>query len=406
MAKNKKKKDKIKPNIFAWWLYVTVSNIFMAFKNHIKIDKKVFRKRNKKEGCLVFYNHATKYDHFLTTKAIGYKRAVYVASSHFYYNKKTRLVLNWVKAISKEQFKVDISAIKKIKKALQAKFPVIIAPEGQMTMHGDNIPIDQSVVKLIKLCNVDIYTIQMHGTYLAYPKWRKYDRKLKLHLEFVKILAKEEINTLPDEQIYQRVVTKMRVDDRLEVDKYHYRLKPKHLIEGLETILYECPKCHSIDQNVTLNNQMTCQNCGNKVLMNEKGVIYGSSPNDVAFANEALWYNWERENFYKKIKNGTLHLEGEFKLLHNPKQDYHLEEVGSGKVVLTNQTFYYEGAINGKNVHKEFKLSRLSQLPFEMRHHFDVPDEDGYFEFLPINDTSFSKIIEFVQAIEVMASMR
>lgn len=406
MNKNKKKKEKIAPSRLAWFIYVTLGRVYMAFKNRIKVNRKVFKNRNKKEGCIVIYNHSSNKDHFFTTFSFGYTRAVYVVTTHFFFSKQIRLLLKWVHAIPKEQFKADIGAIKKIKRALQQNLPVAIAPAGQITVHGDSLMIDPSIAKLIKMCKVDVYAIQIHGNYFAYPKWRKHRRKSPIHTEFVKVLDKNELDTLSDEEVYKKTCDAIDICDRNEVRRFHYHLKSEGLMEGMEKILYQCPKCMTKYQMITHGSLLECRNCLNTIKMNSNGLLEGVGKDYVLLQNETDWYKWEQQNMKNEIKDGQFYLEGEFKLYHNFYKPYQLDEVGVGKVVLTINAFYYEGTIVGKQIKKEFKLDRLTQLPFEVNSHFDIPDDDGCFEFKPLKGQRTSIIIEFVQAIEVMYQMR
>lgn len=406
MSKERKKKEKVVPSFLGWLIYVTFGRIYMAFKNRIIVDRKVFKKRNKKEGCLVIYNHASNKDHFFTTFSFGYTRAAYVVTTHFYFSKKIRTVLKLVKAIPKEQFKADITAIKKIKRALQKRIPVAIAPAGQITVHGDALYIDPAFVKLVRMCNVDVYAIRIHGGYYAYPKWRKYRRKSPIHTEFVKVIDKTELNTLTDDEIYQRTCDSIHICDRTEIEKYHYHLKSKGLIEGIEKVLYQCPKCMSKYQMVAHQDILECLGCHNTIKMNEFGLLEGVGDHYTLIQNETDWYKWEQENIKKTILEENFHLEGRFKLFHNLHSQYELEEVGEGKVVLTQNELYYEGTMDQKPVKKQFKLERLTQLPFEVSSHFDIPDDDGCFEFKPIDSERNCVIIEFVQAVEVLSWIR
>lgn len=403
---NKNKKEKVAPSRLAWFIYVTLGRIYMFFKNKITVNRKEFKNRNKKEGCIVIYNHASNKDHFFTTFSFGYTRAVYVVSTHFFFSKKLSRILKWVRAIPKEQFKADIGAIKKIKRALQQGLPIAIAPAGQITVHGDALSIDPSIIKLLKMCKVDVYAIQIHGNYFAYPKWRKYRRKSPIHTEFVKVFDKNELETLSDEHAYQKVCDAIYVNDRLEISQFHYNLKSKALIEGLENVLYQCPKCRTKYQMISNTDTMQCQNCGYSVTMNRHGLLESSNGDTLIIKNETDWYKWEQKNMIESINAGTFYLEGKFRLYHNLFDEYVLDEVGSGKVVLTATEFYYEGSFDGTMIKKNFKLERLSQLPFEVRSHFDIPDDDGCFEFKPTDNEKYSTIIEFVQAIDIMSQMR
>lgn len=405
MTKNKKK-EKIVPNGLAWFIYATVSKVIFSFKNKVRINKKDFKKRNKKEGCLIIYNHASNKDHFLTTKALGYVKSSYVVSSHFFYNKVISVVLRWVNAISKEQFKSDIGTIKKIKRALQHKLPVLIAPAGQITMHGDQLKIDKSIAKLIRMCNVDLYAIQLHGVYFAYPKWRKYRRRVPINVDFIKVLDKNDYVNMTDDEIYQIAIKSIDVNDRKEVNIYNYHLAKDGLVEGIEDMLYKCPKCNCKNTLKSSNNILTCTSCNNTVLMNSKGNFEGASKDSYVMRNEAVWYEWQKNQIRRDVENNSLHLEGEFDMLCDTEGTYELNMVGSGKIVLTNEELYYYGTINGVLTRRDFKLSSITQVPFETRHHLAIPDDEGMFEFIPSITEKASKIAEFVQSIEVLASYR
>lgn len=405
MSKNKKK-EKVMPSVGAWFIYSTVSQVLIRMLNKIKIDRKAFKQRNKKEGCIVLYNHTSKYDHYLTTAAFRYTRVSYVISTHFYFKSKIRFVLNLVRAIPKEQFKSDISTIKKIKRALQHKLPVAIAPVGQITMHGECLHLDKSIVKLLKMCNVDVYTVTLHGSYFAWPKWMIKSRKNPVHIKFDKLLNKDDLKQLSEEEIYSKVYTSLDIVDRNEVEKYNYNLKPKNLILGIEDMLYKCPKCNCEDSLKTVDNVITCHSCGYSVKMNSKGVFEQNSEDEVLLDNEAKWYNWEKEDILENVKNNTLNLEGTFNIYHNINKDYKLINLGTGKVVLTNNELYYEGMFNGEQKRIDFKLSALTQFPFETRNHFAIPSDEGTFEFKPTNGEKASKIARFVQSIEVLSNYK
>lgn len=404
MKKEVKKKERVKGNLIAWLIYTFFSRIFMFFKHHIKYNYKVFKKRNKKIGSLVIYNHMSNMDHYISTAAFKYRRANYVITRHFYFNKTLKSILECVAAIPREQFKSDLISIRKIKKVIDKKGIVAIAPAGQISVHGDLIYIDPAIIKLVKFCKTDVFSLQIHGNYLSYPKWRRTKRSYPISCEFVKVLTIKDLETLSDEEIYDRIIKSIDVSDReLQKVKPH-KIKGKSIIEGLETITYYCPKCKSKHTFVTKGDLMTCSKCGNQIRMNNYGFLEPVSSDCVMFSNEHLWYDYEKELIKKQIIDGTLHIEGKYKLFRNLNEQWTLEEVGEGKVVLTTSEFYYEGTINNELVRKDFKLDKLIQLPFGLAERFDVPDDEGTFQFRPVDN--INQIIEYVQSIDVMRELK
>lgn len=399
-----KKKTKNKANPFIWAFYTFCSKVFLWFKHHIKYNRKVFKKRNKKQGCLVIYNHASNKDHFFSTASFNYTRVNYVITKHFYFNKTLRKVLTLVHAIPRDQFKSDLLSIKNIKKAVETKSVVAIAPAGQITVHGEMPYIDPAIVKLVKLCKVDVYALRIYGGYLAYPKWHKVKRNFPIKLEFVKVLNKEDLEELNDNEIYQKIINSINVCDRVLQKEHPHKIKGKALIEGLEKIIYYCPKCKSYHTFKSSGNIMTCQNCGNSIRMNKYGFLEPGTNDSIIFENESLWYNYEKELIKRQIIDGTFKIEATFKLKRNIKEEYLLEEVGEGTLVLTKDSFYYDGTINNEVVHKEFALNSLIQLPFDVGTRIDIPDSEGTFEFRSLHDDA--TVIQYVQAIDVMRELR
>ena len=50
----KRRKEKLRPNFFAWTIYRTYSILRMKRRNNIKYDRTEFKNRNKKEEIAIF----------------------------------------------------------------------------------------------------------------------------------------------------------------------------------------------------------------------------------------------------------------------------------------------------------------------------------------------------------------
>ena len=138
--------------------------------------------------------------------------------------------------------------------------------------------------------------------------------------------------------------------------------------------------------------------------MNEFGILEPVGPDTVMFESEYEWYKYQKELIIKDIKKGDYHLEGEFDLYIGSEKTWTIEHAGRGKVVLTNTELYYEGTINGENVVKQFDLAKMIQLPFDPAIRFDIPCDEGKFEFRPVHNKKL--VIEFVQAIDAFREIR
>ncbi len=390
-----------KTNYLYWFIYNTASKIIMALKNGYKCDRKEFKVNSNKEGCLLIYNHVSNMDHFASTAAVS-RHIQYVISKYFYFNKFLSHFLNGVCALPKDQFSADMASIKLMKRAIENKKMVAIAPAGQITVHGGMIFIDPAIVKLVRLCKANVFAIQIRGNYLSYPKWSTAKRKAKVRTKFVTVIKKEDIATLSDEEIYQRICDSINVHDIKEQDVNKIKIRSKARAAGIENILYVCPKCRSEYKIVSEKHHFWCTECNNKVYFNEYGVMESASVNNVRFVNEEEWYKWETNLLYKQIEKGTLHLERDCTLYRNINEPWKMEEFAKGKIILTNDVFYFEGIDTlGNQYHKEFNLERIFQLPWKPNVHFEITgDEEGKFKVMC--DKQPNAVVEFVQAIDAL----
>lgn len=408
--KNSKKANKQKfkrPNRFVWFLYRIFCRIMMLFgTKKLKIDRKVLKTRNKNEGAIVIYNHTCNKDQYISGLTAGKERLTYVVSRYYMLVPVISTTLKIVRAIPKEQFRSDLASIRRMKRATDNKGVLCIAPAGQTTLHGEMPYVDPSIVKLLKLCKVDVYNIKIEGGYLNYPKWRKNKKAHKTIIKSTtgKVLTKEEIASLSDQEVYQKIVDALNVSDHVYREENNYKIKSKHIIEGLENALYVCPKCHAKYKHESKNNIMTCESCGNTIYMNNVGAINPVNTDDVCFKNESEWYNWQGTLIKERYLKDDFSQVNEFILYTKDEETEKMKEAGRGVLTLTKEVLYYDGTCNGETIHKEFNLDVLTQLPFTPAHHFEIPDGDGIYQFRPIDNTCL--IVEWVQIIDVISEIK
>lgn len=395
-----------KANPLIYLLFVIVSRILMFFKTKIKYGRNDLKKRNKKEGAVVLFNHQSNHDHFICAGAAGLSRLTFVVSNYYMRKPFTHFILTLVRAIPKVQFRTDLISIRKMKRATDHRGLLTIAPAGQVTLNGDTPYVDPSIVKLLKLCKVDVYAIQIKGGYLSFPKWRKVSksRKGRVQADIVKVISKEELATMSDQEVFDKVFESIDLSDRQFQNRINTKLKSNHMIEGLENVLYVCPKCKEKYTFASSGNEMKCSHCGNTIVMDEYARIHAKTSEDKCLDNESVWYNWQSDLIKEKYLSDDFNLVNKFKLYSNLKDEKVMDEVGEGVLTMTKNALYYDGTLLNERIHKEFNFEILTQLPFSPGHHFEVPDGDGSFQFRPIDNPC--TVVEWVQTIDTISKMK
>lgn len=399
----KKKQENLKPNGPAWLLYTTVSYLKMKFKNNIKYDIDVFKNRNKKEGCIVLYNHCSNQDHYITTSAFGRTRVNYVVTRRFSFFKVFNFFFKLVKAITRDQFKNDTASILKMRRVIEKGGVVVIAPTGQVSMHGEQAYINPIIVKLLKMCKADVYTMQTTGAYLSYPKWSKSKRKYPISVKCVKTLTKEEVKSFSIDECYDRIIKDVCVCDRNYQKHAMIKIKGKNLSAGIENMLYVCPKCGMKYTIKTNGNDIICSHCHNTITYNEYGFLEAKGNDYVLMQDETVWYNYQKDYLMKKIQEKDYFITSNVTLYSDCLDPSKLQIVGKGVLTFDIDRLYYDGTKNNETIHKEFSLNTVSQLPFAPGERFNIPDEECMYEFVPEN---LKEVVEWVQAIDAYHTLK
>lgn len=394
----KKKKESLKPIGIVWLIYRIASAIYMKFRFNIKYDRTEFKKRNKKEGCVVIYNHSCNYDHFISTAFFGRTKVNYVVSNRFMFNPVIRILLGWVRAIHRDQFKNDTASILKMKRVIERGGVISVAPAGQVSINGSMPYINPVIVKLLKMCKADVYTLQANGTYLSMPKWGISKRRYPVFVKCVKTLAKEEIKELDSDVIYNKILNDLNISDRTYQMNKMIPIKGKNLSDGLQNILFMCPKCNDKYSFESSGNLLKCKCCGNTIVYNKYGFLEKFDDSSVLIEDESKWCNYQKEAIMAQIKAKTYYLESNVSLYSNPSKEFKLVLVGCGKLIYNDHTLKYVGTFLGESIQKEFNLNILIQFPFAPNKRFNIPSEDGLMEFVPDNKQVVFEWATFIDA--------
>lgn len=391
-----------KINYLYWFIYSTASRIYQKLIYGLRCDNKEFKEKCKKSGAIVVYNHVSNKDHFTSTAAFKGRHVHYVITKYFYFNKFLSHFLNHVNAIPKDQFSADMASIKLMKRATDHNHIVAIAPAGQVSVHGGLIFVDEGIVKLVRLCKTDVFALQIRGNYLAHPKWSLSKRKAKVRTKFVSVIDKDEIKSLTDQEIYTRICKSIDVSDIREQKENKIKIKGKARALGIENILYVCPKCKSEFKMTSSGHYFWCEECGNKIYLDQYGLMQPASENNIMFENEEEWYKWENNLLLDEVRNNKLHIEHEMTMYRNHRDEWKMEEFATGILTLTNNAFIFDGTdLNGNHYHKEFALERIFQLPWKPNSHFEINgDEDGKFKL--ISKKQPNVVVKYVQAIDAL----
>ncbi|NLD80396.1 MAG: 1-acyl-sn-glycerol-3-phosphate acyltransferase [Smithella sp.] len=350
-----------------------------AFKH--KVDKKALR--GIKPPYLVVANHSCWLDYMISASSMYPVRMNYVGAYNFFRDKVLRRVFTWMGVISKNQFTNDLSSIKKMKYVIQRGGVVAIYPHGYLS--NDGRPGGFAVfgiAKLVRFLNVPVVAIHTNGGYLTRPRWTKRARYGKLETTVRPILTVDQIRELSEEQIYHVVTGALDFDDHAWQRERMVPFRGKNLAEGVEYVLYKCPKCFGEFTLRSEGDRLYCSECDNSVRMNKYLLLEPEHQDTVHFSGIDKWFDFQRDHLQKEIESPDFQLSASTKLLCAEPNKYGYQHLGNGVVILTRESITYIGSAGDEDTTLSFPMKNILMIPYAAGEYIEVAKESDVSRFV------------------------
>ena len=348
-----KKENKIKQNKktkFPWFyyvLFVTLSSLARVFFNGKCVQTEAFKEAKKKGPMLVMCNHASALDFVFFTPPFGFKKMTFVVAENMLYSTPfLAKIIRKADAITKKQYIADLSCVRRIKKSLDGGVSVALCPEGQVASCGKTGIVPNANGKLMKFLGYPVAICHTHGGGLSRPKWGYGARRGKVITHCDVLYTPEQIQEKSADELYAGLVEALQFNEHKYQVENGIEFKGKNRAEGLERILYRCPKCGAEYQMVTSGNVISCKACGNSLEYTLIGKLVPLTEGSVSPERIDLWYDMEREVVKEKISKEDFSLTNEASLFIEKPEVYNYRFVTSGVATLDSEKITFKSNIS------------------------------------------------------------
>ena len=319
------------------------SKVIMAFQPY-KVEK--INMEGFKRPYLLLSNHQYFVDFYLNAIATYPNPVNNIATIDGYYRRP--FIMEWLGCLCKRKFTTDISLVRSIKYCFEElKSVVSLYPEARYTPIGTTAILPDSLGKMIKMCGVPVAVLIHHGNYLHTPFWdHDHARKVKLHSTLTGLLTAEDVKQLSADEINEKIREAFRA-------------------QGLHKVLYQCPHCLTESRMNSKGTEIFCEACGKRWEMDELGELHALE-GDTEFTHIPDWFEWERAQVRKQIREGNYHFEDEVDVYSLP-EPWRFRDLG--KAVLTHDMtgFTLKGHYNGE----EYCIHRPAQGMYGLHVEYD-----------------------------------
>ena len=296
---------------------------------------------------LVMCNHASSLDFVFFIPPFGLKKMTFVVAENMLYSTPfLAKIIRKADAITKKQYIADLSCVRRIKKSLDAGISVALCPEGQISSWGKTGIVPQANGKLMKFLGYPVAICNTSGAGLSRPKWGYNARRGKVITHCDILYTPEQIKEKSAEELYAGLVQALQFNEHKYQIENGVKFKGKNRAEGLERILYRCPKCGAEYNVVTSGSIISCTACGNAVEYTNTGRLVPMSVESVAPERIDLWYDMEREAVKDKVAKDDFVLTKEASLFIEKPEAYNYRFITSGIVTLDKEKVTFKSTLD------------------------------------------------------------
>ena len=380
--KNEEAKAPKKPSLF--FLIIADQIARLLYRHKVKIS---FKKNVKKleRPSLVLCNHCSFYDFFYAGRIIREERPNFLSARLYFYHKWLGRLMRAYGCVPKSMFTADLENAKNCLRMLSLKRVIALMPEARLSTVGRFEGIQDSTYEFIKKSGVAVYTVRINGDYFAGPKWGDGIRKgAFVELELSPLFAAGETKDLTAAEVKARVEAVLAYDEfawLAEHPEISYRRKT--LAEGLENILYLCPKCRKIGTISTKGHALRCESCGLEAAIDDRYAFVDKKP----FENFAEWYDFQTAETEKQLlADPDFAITSKVELRHSSKDGKEMtRHAGEGICTLDRTGLTYRGTRDGEDVEKHFPLSTIYRILFGAGVDFEIYEGREIWFFVPEN---------------------
>ena len=341
------------------------------------------------ENYIVLSNHVTDYDPIMVGLSFK-KQMFYVASEHITRWGWIYKALHFIfEPIIRYKATVAASTVMDILRKVRKGNNVCIFAEGVRTWDGVTAPVVPATAQLIKSARCGLVTYRIEGGYLASPNWASSGntRKGKVYGSPVGIYTKEDLAKMSVEEIDEIIKRDLHEDayERQQVEMNRYPSKKR--AEGMESLIFLCPKCHAHGTLTSKGERVTCSACNTSFTYDEYGMLNGIDYKTVYELNQ-----WQRGELAKDVESGVSYTAPNASLFTIEGHD--LKTVCEGDAQITTEAITIGDTI--------IPLSSISDMAMHGRRTLIFSTTDNYYELkVPKgkNIIQFMYYREFVKAV-------
>lgn len=272
----------------------------------------------KGEPCLVLMNHSSFIDLKIAARLMCTRPFHIICTADGFVGK--RWLMRQIGCIPTRKFMTDVTLVRDMIYATkELKSSILMFPEASYSFDGTQTPLPDSIGKCLKLLKVPVVMIRTHGAFARDPLYNNLQlRKVRVSADVEYLLSVQDIAEKSPQELNDILQEKFTFDYFRWQQENKIRIKEPFRADGLNRMLYKCPRCKAEGQMLGQGTKILCKLCGKAYELTEYGYLKKVDTESIESQNKDEqsretpdfthipdWYRWERECVRQELLSGT-----------------------------------------------------------------------------------------------------
>jgi 1-acyl-sn-glycerol-3-phosphate acyltransferase len=188
--------------------------------------------------CFIYGNHSNYFDPFLINVGMLKEPTAGVMTRDQFHKPIPRIFMDSIGIVPTSKYVPEPGIVRSVIKMIDQKRMIVIFPEGGRRWDGKPKPLIETTLKLFWKMKIPIHPVQLHGSYLAWPRWADNYRKNSMEVRFLKPLHASDFD---DYETFADHCRNLIAFDEYEPPESVLPYSCSKPAKGIERFLYRCP---------------------------------------------------------------------------------------------------------------------------------------------------------------------
>lgn len=321
--------------------------------------------------CFIYGNHSNYFDPFFINTEMTSEPTAGVMTRDQFHKTLPRIFMDSIGIVPTSKYIPEPGIIRSVMKMIDRRRMIVIFPEGGRRWDGRPKPLIETTLKLFWKMKIPIHPVQLHGSYLSWPRWATWPRMSRVETRFLDPLHVSDFNDFDD--FAKSCRDKMNFEE-YDPPKRTVPFKSWRPASGIGRILYRCPE--------TGESAAVYSPDGYRVCSRSYPLNYTMNPASRLIDNKGHSHSlielYDRINKMEMVTdNNNCLLEENGSRFYVIGENHDLVNLGQGKVTLTPTEILYHSVSESGRI----PLDRIRYISTEQNHKLSITDQNRTFRF-------------------------